>query len=190
MFNSLAATVYEFNQIMTGWEESYFLLELAGTVVCDAIKDHKKILICGNGGSAADAQHFAAELMGWYENKIRGPIRAISLTTDTSCLTAIANDSSYDQVFARQVYGLGDPGDILIAITTSGKSKNVLEAIKAAKDIGMKVIVFTGQGGENIKGCDTVFAVPSVSTPRIQEIHTLLLHCLAEDIESLWTKNN
>lgn len=190
MFSLLAASFYELEDIMKDWTEADFLLETAGDILCEAVKDYRKILVCGNGGSAADAQHFAAELMGWYENKTRPPVTAISLTTDTSCLTAIANDSGYDQVFARQVFGLGRPGDILIAITTSGKSENVLKAIKAAKYQGMWTIALTGQAGIDIKDCDVVFAVPSTHTARIQEIHTLLLHCLADDIESLWTRTN
>jgi phosphoheptose isomerase len=190
MLSLWATTVYELNNILDGWSDVDFLLEKAGDLLCDTVKTYQKILICGNGGSAADAQHFAAELMGWYENKTRGPVRAVSLTTDTSCITAIANDSSYDQIFARQIYGLGDTGDVLIAITTSGKSKNVIEAIKVAKHIGMKVIVLTGQDGVDMEDCDVIFAVPSVHTSRIQEVHTIILHCLAEDIETLWTKNN
>jgi len=187
---SLSFVFCELKNIIDDWTNVCFLLGKASDLFFSAIENHKKILICGNGGSAAEAQHFAAELMGWYENKTRDPIRAISLTTDTSCLTAIANDSSYDQVFARQIYGLGDHGDILVAITTSGKSKNILAAIAAAQKIGMKIIVLTGQNGANIKDCDIVFAVPSIHTARVQEIHTLLIHCLTEDIESLWTKNN
>jgi len=190
MFSLFATSFYELENIANDWKAADFLLEKAGDILCDAVKNNQKILICGNGGSAADAQHFAAELMGWYENKTRGPVRAISLTTDTSCLTAIANDSGYDQVFERQVLGLGDADDVLIAITTSGKSENILKAITTAKLIGMKVMVLTGQTGINTENCDVVFAVPSTHTPRIQEMHTLILHCLAEDIESLWTKTN
>src|SRR6476469_3316989 len=116
-------------------------------MICDALTSGRKILLCGNGGSAADAQHIAAELVGCYE-KERRSWPAVALTTDTSALTAVSNDLGYEQVFARQVAGLAQPGDVLIAISTSGKSKNVLEAAKRAREFGCKTIALTGETSE------------------------------------------
>jgi D-sedoheptulose 7-phosphate isomerase len=143
-----------------------------------------KLLICGNGGSAADAQHLAAEFM----NRMRvdrRPWPAIALTTDTSVLTSIANDSDYEQVFARQVDALGSPGDMLIALSTSGASANVLAAIEAARRCGMVTIGFTGEAGaERMRPyCDLVLAVPSRDTARIQECHEFVYHVVAEQVE-------
>jgi D-sedoheptulose 7-phosphate isomerase len=147
-----------------------------------------KILACGNGGSAADAQHFAAELVGRFERE-RKELGAIALTTDSSILTAIGNDYGYDEVFSKQVRALGKPEDILLAISTSGNSKNVILAIEAAKKIGMGVIAFTGRGGGQINQLvsqpNIHLCVPSERTARIQETHLLLLHCLCDGIDHL-----
>jgi D-sedoheptulose 7-phosphate isomerase len=147
-----------------------------------------KILSCGNGGSAADAQHFAAELLNRFE-KERPPLSAMALSTDTSTLTSIANDYSYNEVFSKQVRALGHPQDLLLAISTSGNSPNVMEAIKAAHDRQMGVIALTGkQGGKMagmLKATDIHICVPADRTARIQEVHLLCLHCLCDSIDCL-----
>jgi len=145
-----------------------------------------KIMACGNGGSAADAQHFAAELMGRFERE-RRELAAGALTTDTSILTAVGNDYSYDQVFSKQVRGLGKSGDILLAITTSGNSKNVIKAVEAAQAMGIKVVALSGNGGgqlNNVLGAnDLLLTAPSSRTARIQETHLVLLHALCDGID-------
>ena len=149
-----------------------------------ALRGGHKLLFAGNGGSAADAQHWAGELVSrfYYD---RPGLPAIALTTDTSILTAIGNDYGYDYVFARQVEALGQEGDVLVAISTSGNSANILGAIKAARDKHMTVIGFTGQGGGQMAGlCDVCFRVPSGETPRIQEGHEALGHLLCALIEA------
>jgi len=147
-----------------------------------------KILACGNGGSAADAQHFAAELVNRFEME-RPPLAAIALTTDSSTLTSIANDYSYNQVFAKQLQALGQPGDVLLAISTSGNSANVIEAIHAAHDREMRVVALTGRDGGRIAGLlketDLNLCVPADRTARIQEVHLLVLHCLCDGIDCL-----
>jgi phosphoheptose isomerase len=149
----------------------------------DAVVAGKKVLLCGNGGSAADAQHIAAELVGRFVLE-RRPLAAIALTTDTSALTAIANDYGYEQVFARQVEALGAPGDVLIAITTSGSSKNVVAAVAAARSRGMAVIGLTGGKGRGfVAGCDAGVAVPSSVTARIQECHIAIGHLWCEAVD-------
>ncbi len=150
-------------------------------------KNGKKVLIAGNGGSAADAQHFAGEFVCRFK-KERRALPAIALTTDTSVLTAWSNDYSFETVFARQVEALGSAGDVFIAISTSGNSKNLLAAITAAKQRGMQVISFLGGTGGQMKGLATTeISVPSTNTPRIQEIHTLLLHIISEEVEKTIT---
>ncbi|MDR1994864.1 phosphoheptose isomerase [Azonexus sp.] len=147
-----------------------------------------KILACGNGGSAADAQHFAAELIGRFEAE-RQELAAIALTTDTSILTAVANDYAFNQVFSRQVRGLGHAGDVLLAISTSGNSANVIEAIKAAHEHDMHVVALTGrdggQIGEMLHNDDIHLCVPAERTARIQETHLLIIHCLCDGIDAL-----
>ena len=156
----------------------------AATILMNAYKNSKTLYVCGNGGSAADAQHMAAELMGGLRSHSRKPIASIALTTDTSFITAWANDTSYDEIFSRQINGLGVSGDILVAISTSGNSKNVLNALVAAKEIGIKSIVLTGKSKGKMKGMGDVFiSVPSVDTQRIQECHLLVEHILCENIE-------
>ena len=146
-----------------------------------------KILSCGNGGSAADAQHFAAELVGRFEIE-RQELAAVALSTDTSILTAVGNDYDFSQVFAKQVRALGNVGDVLLAISTSGNSSNVLQAIKAAHDSDMQVVALTGKGGGEIanklKESDINICVPHDRTARIQEIHLLTLHCLCDGIDA------
>ncbi len=147
-----------------------------------------KILACGNGGSAADSQHFAAELVGRFEAE-RQELAAIALTTDSSILTAIANDYSFSQIFAKQVRALGHAGDTLLAISTSGNSANVIEAIRAAHEADMRVVALTGKGGgdigEMLKDDDIHLCVPADRTARIQEIHLLVIHCLCDGIDAL-----
>ncbi len=147
-----------------------------------------KILACGNGGSAADSQHFAAELLGRFERERPG-LAAIALTTDTSTLTAIANDYDYEQVFSKQVQALGQASDVLLAISTSGYSKNVIAAIHAAHERDMQVVALTGKSGGTIAGLlakeDVHICVPSERTARIQEVHLLTLHCLCDGIDTL-----
>ncbi|MBM3346239.1 MAG: phosphoheptose isomerase, partial [Betaproteobacteria bacterium] len=145
-----------------------------------------KILACGNGGSAADAQHFSGELLNRFERD-RPALAAIALTTDTSTLTAIANDYSYDLVFSKQVTALGHPGDVLFAISTSGNSANVLRAVAAAHERDMRVVALTGKGGGEMARAladdDVHICVPHTQTGRIQEVHLLTLHCLCDGID-------
>lgn len=143
----------------------------------------QKILIFGNGGSASQAQHFAAELVNKFLFE-RPAIPAIALTTDTSVLTSIANDDSFNTVFSRQVEALGKEGDVVLGLTTSGNSPNIVRAIQSAKEYGLFTIVFTGEGGGKIASLpDILCDVPSANTPVIQEVHLLLLHLLAEEVE-------
>ena len=152
------------------------------------VTNNGKILACGNGGSAADAQHFIAELVGRFERE-RLPLAGIALNTDTSILTAVGNDYGYDQVFARQVAALGQPGDVLVAMSTSGNSANVQLSIQAAQEREMRVIALTGKGGGAIKDMlneqDIHLCVPHDRTMRIQEVHILLLHVLCDGIDAL-----
>lgn len=147
-----------------------------------------KILACGNGGSAGDAQHFAAELVGRFEVE-RQELAAIALTTDSSIITAIANDYSYKVVFAKQIRALGQPGDVLLAISTSGNSANIVEAIRAAHDNDLRVVALTGKGGgeigEMLREGDVHICVPADRTARIQETHLLAIHCLCDGIDCL-----
>ena len=150
-------------------------IEESGKVIVDALKNGNKIMICGNGGSAADSQHFAAELAGRFE-KERKALPGISLTTDTSNLTAVGNDYGFDNVFARQVEALGKAGDVLVAISTSGNSINVLRAVEKALSLGIKVIGLTGRDGGVMKNLQTKVIVPAQKTSRIQECHILIIH--------------
>ncbi|MCF8167708.1 MAG: phosphoheptose isomerase [Rhodoferax sp.] len=147
-----------------------------------------KVLACGNGGSAADAQHFAAEFVGRFERE-RPELGAIALTTDSSILTAIANDYDFGQIFSRQVRALGSPGDVLLAITTSGNSANVLAAVAAAHARDMVVVGLTGRGGgqmqQALRDTDVHICVPHQRTARIQEVHILALHCLCDAVDAL-----
>ena len=150
------------------------LIEEASLIMINCIKNNGKIMWCGNGGSAADAQHLATELMGGMTNHDRKPIPSIALTTDSSFLTAWSNDTDFESVFSRQVQGLGQPEDVLVGITTSGNSDNVIAAIKQAKYKNMKTVVFTGQSGGMIKDlADITIYIPSSNTQRIQEAHIM-----------------
>ncbi len=169
-----------FSKLMT---ESLPSILTGGEILCEAITKGKKILLCGNGGSAGDAQHIATELVGRYEQERRG-LPAIALTVDTSALTAIGNDYGFDRVFARQVESLGNEGDVLVGITTSGNSPNVLAAVMTANQIGMKTIGLTGANGKKLAGlCHSTVLVPSTRTSRIQEAHITIGHLWCEMIE-------
>jgi len=149
----------------------------------DAVRAGNKLLFFGNGGSAADAQHFAAELVIRFARD-RKPIPAIALTTDTSVLTAAGNDLGFDQLFARQIAALGRPGDVAVASSTSGRSPNVIEALKAARELGLKTVAFTGGDGGEMGGlADVALIVPSQVTARIQEMHLTLGHMLCGALE-------
>ncbi len=149
-----------------------------------AFKAGRKILLCGNGGSASDSQHIAAEFIGRFKLERRS-LPAIALTTDTSILTALANDYSYEKIFSRQIEGLGIKGDVLIAISTSGNSKNVLEAVRTAKSQGLVTIGFTGQNGGALKNeAEICFQAQSPKTPHIQEVHITALHAISEVVEN------
>ncbi len=150
--------------------------------ITESLRKGKKILIFGNGGSAADAQHFTGEMINKFR-KERAPIPAIALTTDTSVITSIANDFSFDEIFKKQIEALGNEGDWVIAISTSGTSPNVIKGIDKAKEKGLRVVFLTGEGRKEIKKVDYLLAVPSKDTPRIQEIHIFILHILCEIIE-------
>ena len=156
----------------------------AGLRVRTALEKGRKILICGNGGSAADSQHMAAEFVGRFV-KERQSLPALALTVDTSLLTAVGNDYGFDCVFSRQVEGLGQEGDVLIAISTSGNSANVVEAVKTAKEKGIYVIALTGEnGGILAKESDLCLSVPSQVTARIQEMHIMIIHMICEIAEA------
>ena len=163
----------------------------AAELLFNALANDGKFLICGNGGSAADAQHFAAEMTGRFE-KERMELAAIALTTDTSALTAIGNDYGFDHIFSKQVRALGRTGDVLVGISTSGNSGNVIEAIKAAHQNGMKVIALTGRDGGKIaqmlKEDDVLLNVPHPRTARIQEVHILLIHAICDCIDAMLTE--
>ncbi len=160
----------------------------AASLIQKALSRGGKIMFCGNGGSAADSQHFAAELVGRFQKERKG-LAALALTTDTSILTSLANDYSFDIVFARQVEALGRPRDILFAISTSGKAKNIIAAVKQAKKKGLITIGLTGKdGGELAKISDLSIIVPSTATARVQESHILLIHIICELVERSFKK--
>ena len=162
------------------------VIEQAAQLMLKSLLDGHKILSCGNGGSAGDAQHFSAEMLNRYERE-RPPLPAIALSTDTSTLTAIANDYAYDQVFVNQIQALGQADDVLLAITTSGQSANIITAIEAAHSCQMPVIALTGKDGGKVAGVlqegDIEIRVPSQKTSRIQEIHLVVIHCLCDLID-------
>ena len=159
-------------------------IERAGALLRDTLQQGHKVLLCGNGGSAADAQHIAAELVGRYELQ-RPAWPAIALTTDTSALTALSNDYGYDEVFARQVEALAVANDVLLALSTSGTSANVIKAAKKARSLGCKTIGLTGAGGEPLASlCDLAVVVPSQRTSRIQECHITIGHLWCELIDA------
>lgn len=166
------------------------LLEHIARAMAETLASGNKILWCGNGGSAGDSQHLAAEIVGRFRRERKG-LASIALTTDTSILTAVANDYGYDAVFARQVEALGQPGDLLVGISTSGNSRNVVAALEVARAQGMKTVGFTGEGGGKMATLsDHLFAVPSHDTARIQEAHILAGHMLCDWIELDWLQSS
>jgi len=174
----------ELNEIL----EEFFakkgeLFEKVIKMIAGSLKAGHKILVFGNGGSAAEAQHFAAEMVNRFL-KERPALAAISLTTDTSALTSIGNDTSFDYIFSRQIEALAQKGDVALALSTSGNSANIIEALKKAREKGLLTIALTGKGGGKLAPLpDYLLDVPSRSTPRIQEVHLVLLHLLAEELE-------
>ncbi len=164
-------------------EKAYLLDEVIEKTV-KALNKRKKILVFGNGGSAAQAQHFAAELVNKFL-KERPAVPAVSLTTDTSALTSIANDTDYSQVFSRQIQALGNEKDVAVGLSTSGNSPSVIKALQEANRRGMMTVALTGQGGGKLASIpDYLLDVPSTSTPRIQEVHLMILHLMAQEIEN------
>ena len=158
------------------------MIEEAATLCANALQQGKKILFAGNGGSASDAQHLAAELVGRYKHD-RPSLAAIALTTDTSALTAIGNDYGYEEVFARQLSGLGQEGDVFVAISTSGNSKNVLKACAVAREKGCAIVGMSGPGGQLKEESAVCFAVPAKETATVQEAHIMIGHLLCDLIE-------
>lgn len=166
--------------------------ELSGAIsqavelMFSALSNGNKILACGNGGSAADCQHFAAELVGRFERE-RLPLPALALSTDSSILTAVGNDYSFQEIYSKQVQALGQAGDVLLAISTSGNSQNVLAAVDAALERDMRVVALTGKGGgalgQRLSDADVHICVPHDRTARIQEVHLLTIHCLCDGID-------
>ena len=163
------------------------MIMIAGQIMVNALINGHKILSCGNGGSAADAQHFSAELLNRFEVE-RPSLPAIALTTDTSTITSIANDYHYDDVFAKQIRALGNEGDVLLAISTSGNSNSIINSVKSAHDRGMAVVSLTGRDGgamnDYFQEGDVEIRVPAEKTSRIQETHLLVIHCLCDFIDS------
>jgi D-sedoheptulose 7-phosphate isomerase len=187
--NSKDPIAAHFEQSLTGLARAAQDAALLGTartiaaVIVATLRAGNKLLIIGNGGSAADAQHIAAEIIGRYKQERPG-YAAIALTTDTSALTAIANDYGFEQVFARQVAGLGQRGDVLLALSTSGRSPNILAALRTARQQGLITIAFTGTKGKTLgELCDHLFVSPSDDTPVVQQIHLTAAHGICEEIE-------
>ena len=161
-------------------------IDAAGSMLAQQLQDGGKVLSCGNGGSAGDAQHFSSELLNRFEME-RPPLAAVALSTDTSTLTSIANDYAYNDIFSKQVAALGTAKDVLLAISTSGNSANVIRAIDMAHDRGMRVVALTGCAGGEMAGAldenDVEIRAPSDRTARIQEVHLLIIHCLCDLID-------
>jgi D-sedoheptulose 7-phosphate isomerase len=177
--SEIAAVTRNFEKLLDRTDS----IDAAATLMIEALRSGGKIMLCGNGGSAADAQHLAAELMGRYLRD-RQPLPALALTVDTSALTAIANDYSYDDVFARQLRGIGRKGDLLVGISTSGNSGNVVKAVEAAKAMGIATIALTGEGGGRLAAlADLAIRVPAQRTNAIQEMHIAIGHILCGIVE-------
>ncbi len=181
-----ASAFEEHQKVIEELRQQQPTLEALARKMTEAVLDGKKVLWCGNGGSAADAQHLAAEFVGRFRRE-RKPLASVALTTDTSVLTSIGNDYGYDQVFSRQVLALAEPGDIVVGISTSGNSANVVEALQAAKDCGAFTVAMTGAGGGKMAGmADASLCVPTKDTARVQEGHILCGHMLCDWVELAW----
>lgn len=186
----ISETLRESSSVLAKMADDPKTIREIARVLVAAYKNGKKMVLFGNGGSAADSQHLATELLGGFTIHERKSLPAIALTTDTSALTAIGNDFSYEQVFSRQVEAMVEPGDVVIAISTSGNSKNVIEGAKMARQKKAVVVGFTGQTGGKLKAeCDHCLCVPSVSTPRIQEAHITVGHILCAIVEQALFNN-
>ena len=185
MKDTILKSIHAHKTLIAELEETLLLdIERCAQIMIDTINAGNTIYWCGNGGSAADAQHIAAEFTGRYKVERRG-LPAIALTTDTSALTAIGNDYGYDRVFERQVESLANPGDLLIGISSTGNSDNVIKAFKKAKEIGCKTVGLSGKGGGNFNdNCDLNVVVPSEDTPRVQEMHILIGHTICQIIDT------
>jgi len=183
---TIAEMLQQHQEVMQATEAMVPDIEKAAQMMVSALQAGNKIMLCGNGGSAADAQHIAAEIIGRFETE-RLSLPAIALTTDSSILTAVANDYGYDHVFSRQVGGLGQKGDVLLAYSTSGNSGNVIEAVKVAKEKGITVIVLSGKGGGKLSAlADVDLCVASNVTARIQEVHAFIGHALCSAVDTAY----
>jgi D-sedoheptulose 7-phosphate isomerase len=181
--NVFAKTFAEHLEVVAQTQAQFPVLEAIATAMIAALTAGHKILWCGNGGSAADSQHLAAELVGRFQRDRRG-LASIALTTDTSILTALGNDIGFERVFSRQIEAIGSPGDLLVGVTTSGNSPNVILALDTARNLKITTVAFTGQGGgKAAQLADHLFAAPSRNTARIQETHILAGHALCDLIE-------
>lgn len=191
MENLILARLQEIVQIFPNFEDSCIKsIEKAAILVAEAFGSGSKILICGNGGSAADAQHLAAEFVSTFASDIsRKALPAIALTVDSSIITAYSNDFSFIDVFARQIEAYGKPGDVLIVLSTSGKSKNCISACMKAAELGLKTISFTRTSGVIAKNSDVAIEIPSLNTQHIQEFHMISYHILVELVENLLFRN-
>lgn len=182
MERSISTMIGESLELHGKLAEAVPSIAMAAGIMIEALKGGGKVMVAGNGGSAADAQHMAAELVNRFRLE-RAPIACVALTTDTSVMTSIANDRSFDEVFERQVLALGKRGDVLVVITTSGSSINVLKAIEAASSMGVSTVALTGKDGIHGGRVDCEIRIPSTVTPRIQEAHLLVEHILCDLVE-------
>lgn len=187
IMNFIASAIESHQQAVESLKQQMQMVDACGQVLLASLKAGHKILVCGNGGSAADAQHFAAELTGRFETQRRA-LPAIALTTDTSALTAIGNDFGFDEIFSRQVEALGNVGDCLVAISTSGHSKNVIQAVTLAKAQGLTCVGLLGRDGGALKAmCDVSVVIEHPQTARIQECHLLIEHIWCAMVDQAFT---
>lgn len=189
MINDIKNSFKQISENFVKIQDKASTIEQISQLWINALAQGKKVIFCGNGGSAADSQHLAAELMGRYKFD-RNPMPAMSLTVDTSALTAIGNDYGYDKVFSRQLRGIGNEGDVLVGISTSGNSKNILDAFAVAKEKGVKIVAFTGESGGKMKEiADICLNVPSDITNNIQEMHIACGHLICGIVEAHFFAN-